>query len=190
MAFKNREDEREYQRNYREENNAKLLADARTRAAARYEVPQNKQHRLATQKAARDADPNKFRQRTHKSRLKHSARVMVSDARHRAVRKGVPFALNRAETDKLQAIVDAGVCEISGLPFATGARFRDPRSPSIDRIKPELGYVSGNVRIVLWALNVGMATWGFDEYLTVARAIVDRNPQPVIQEAACAISPS
>jgi hypothetical protein len=172
MAFKNLETEREYQKRYREENKNELLADARERSKIYYE--ENRERKLATQKTVRDMNPEKFRDRTRKSRLKHSARVMVSDAKNRAVRKKVPFELTNEDVKKLQAVIDIGVCQISGLSFATGVRFRDPRSPSIDRIKPELGYVPGNVRIVLWAVNVGMATWGFDEYFAVARAIVDK----------------
>jgi len=95
--------------------------------------------------------------------------VLVTAARYRAKQAGLPFDLDQF-ADQLQARIDAGRCEISGLPFRLdGGRTWD--SPSLDRIIPELGYTITNVRVVLFALNVMMNTWGEEPVLKVADGI-------------------
>ena len=104
-----------------------------------------------------------------KYREKNRALVLVTAARYRAKQAGLPFDLDQF-ADQLQARIDAGRCELSGLPFRLdGGRTWD--SPSLDRIIPELGYTITNVRVVLFALNVMMNTWGEEPVLKVADGI-------------------
>lgn len=71
-------------------------------------------------------------------------------------------------------------CALSGLPFKTEAvgggegPWRAPMRPSLDRINSNLGYLPGNVRIVLVAVNVALSDWGEDVLITIAHAISDR----------------
>lgn len=44
------------------------------------------------------------------------------------------------------------LCPALGVPFVFGVKHH-PRSPSVDRIRPHLGYVTGNVRIVTRRAN-------------------------------------
>jgi hypothetical protein len=105
-------------------------------------------------------------------RKRNRARDLARHARFRAHRKGVDFDLLRC-LPELQARIGAGVCEISGLPFnLDGGRTWD--SPSLDRIDPQRGYVYGNVRVVLHALNSAMGDWGEAKMLEIARAILNR----------------
>lgn len=66
--------------------------------------------------------------------------------------------------------MDAGFCEMTGLPFNQGDEKRAWNSPTIDRIKPELGYVIGNVRVICWCLNAALGDWGEDETRKVMTA--------------------
>lgn len=50
-----------------------------------------------------------------------------------------------------------GVCEVTGIPFdfdKPKTTCKNPFSPSIDRINPNLGYCKSNVRIVIWQFNL------------------------------------
>lgn len=68
-------------------------------------------------------------------------------------------------------------CALTGLPFNPTA---EPRydSPSLDRIKPELGYTLGNVRVIFYCLNAALGNWGEDAFLSVAKAFVERKSFP------------
>lgn len=104
-----------------------------------------------------------------KYREQNRARVLVNAARTRAKQANIPFDLDE-HVDAIQVRIDRGFCELTGLPLRVdGGRTWD--SPSLDRIVPELGYEITNVRVVLFAVNVMMNTWGEEPILTVANAI-------------------
>lgn len=70
---------------------------------------------------------------------------LLKHAMYRAARLGIPFGLTRED------LVMPAVCPVLGLPFEWGTGqvgWRNMRSPSLDRIKPQLGYVRGNVEII------------------------------------------
>lgn len=69
------------------------------------------------------------------------AKYMLRSLRHRAQRDRIPFNLDASD------LVVPDHCPVLGIPL----EWRDGRhygSPSVDRIKPELGYVKGNVRVI------------------------------------------
>ena len=106
---------------------------------------------------------------------------LVNEAHKRAKKKNLPFNLQN-HLPHYQSLIEAGVCQLTGLPFVLegyeeGKR-RSPFSPSLDRIKPELGYVHGNVRIILWGLNAGLGDWGSDVYELIAKAFLERHRMP------------
>lgn len=67
-----------------------------------------------------------------------------------------------------------GRCAVTGLRFTLSAKVRDPFAASLDRIDSSLGYIYGNVRIVLLAVNLAMSHWGEASLMTIARALVGR----------------
>jgi len=69
---------------------------------------------------------------------------MLDNARTRALKAGVPFAI-RAED-----IVVPTHCPILGLPLypTLGKKGGGPNSPSLDRIEPCRGYVPGNIVVI------------------------------------------
>ena len=184
MAFKDPERRREYHRNkqreYRAnpERKAEINAWRRTRAAQ----PENRAKVREANKKWRDEKTEhgltKSIEWQRERRKRKPADYLLFDAKRRATKKGVPYGVSKAEHARIARVITNGVCELSGLPFASLEGTANPWSPSIDRIKPELGYVDGNVRVVVWALNMAMAGWGFDVLLRLARAIVDKAPQP------------
>lgn len=73
--------------------------------------------------------------------------LWLSNCKHRASKKGVPFNLT------LEDIVFPDVCPVLGIPMVMRAgKFHD-NSPSIDRMVPAKGYVKGNVQIISYRAN-------------------------------------
>lgn len=100
---------------------------------------------------------------------------LLSEARKRSKLKGTACTLTRAD---MLALVErsGGRCELSGIPFNHDkAGTRRAFGPSLDRIDCGLGYVPGNVRLVVYAVNAAMNEWGFDTLLAVARGVVGKH---------------
>lgn len=70
------------------------------------------------------------------------------DTKRRAALAGIPFNLEPED------IVIPDVCPALGIDLAPGVGGIHPGSPSIDKIKPELGYVKGNVVVISNRANV------------------------------------
>jgi hypothetical protein len=67
---------------------------------------------------------------------------MLTAARARANKSGIPFNLTLGD------ILIPEVCPILGISLVASDRKAGPSSPSLDRIKPELGYVPGNIQVI------------------------------------------
>lgn len=78
-----------------------------------------------------------------KSRMK----TILREARKRAKEKGIPFDL--VESD----LTIPEFCPVFGWRMEVGVGKRSDRSPSLDRIIPDLGYVKGNIRVISWRAN-------------------------------------
>lgn len=102
-------------------------------------------------------------------------RNLVPKSRHRARRANLVHELE-AGHGQLLFEQQAGICAISGLPFALtvfpDVLVKHPFAPSLDRISSYVGYTATNVRLVCIAVNLGMGQWGEELYLTFARAAV------------------
>ena len=80
-------------------------------------------------------------------REKHPERSMLYDAKKRAKRKGLPFALVPED------IVIPKVCPVLGIELVFGTGKLHDASPTIDRIIPEKGYVKGNIAVMSHKAN-------------------------------------
>lgn len=135
---------------------------------------QCKECRSAAHKTHKDANKDKIAGRERVWRENNRDRVLknnsdrrnqkramclVAAARVRARAKGVAFSLTDSDISQLQAVIDIGLCQLSGAKFTIGGP-RSATSPSLDRITPALGYVSGNVRVICHALNAALGDWG------------------------------
>ena len=69
---------------------------------------------------------------------------MLKNARVRARRAGVPFTIT------VNDIVIPTHCPILGIPLfqKMGKQGGGDHSPSLDKVRPELGYVAGNVIVI------------------------------------------
>jgi hypothetical protein len=59
----------------------------------------------------------------------------------------IPFNLS------VDDIVVPEVCPVFGTPFVFGIHLH-PRAPNVDRLRPALGYVKGNVRVISRRANL------------------------------------
>jgi hypothetical protein len=99
---------------------------------------------------------------------------LLNNASDRAKRGALPFDLDR---DWLEAKLKPMVCELSGLPLERIPRgkFRiNPFAPSLDRIRPELGYVKSNVRIIAFIVNRSRSDFGDEILMKMARSLVQK----------------
>lgn len=92
---------------------------------------------------------NAHRRRTAANMRKNNyVTVMLYGIKQRAKRKGICFTLTKAD------IVIPTHCPVLGIPLVqTNKGLHQDDSPSLDRIVPSLGYVSGNVKIISWRAN-------------------------------------
>lgn len=73
---------------------------------------------------------------------------MVRDAQIRAKKNGLPCTI--AEAD----IVVPEFCPLLGIKLERGKSKPGPSSPSLDKIRPELGYVPGNIWVISHRANM------------------------------------
>jgi hypothetical protein len=110
-----------------------------------------------------------------KYRKKHRAKDLVRHAKLRSLKKSLPFDLE-SHLDEIQARIEAGFCEVTGLPFnLDGGRTWD--SPSLDRIVPAVGYLFANIRIVCHAVNGAMGDWGEQKVVEMALGILGKRKE-------------
>jgi hypothetical protein len=96
---------------------------------------------------------------------------LLQAAARRATKAGIEFAL----TPEWAEARYTGRCEITGTPFdVEGSEKRGPRplSPSIDRLDQCFGYVPGNCRFILFAVNAFRGSMTDDEMLSIAESLV------------------
>lgn len=116
--------------------------------------------------------------------LKRSIITAFAKARKRAEKLGIPFDVPKGTTLSLYD-QSGGVCAVSGLPFkVTTTGVCTPFSPSLDRVKPELGYVVGNIRLVLHGVNSLKGDTDDDSDLVdICKAVVGRHKPESVPEA-------
>lgn len=153
MAYKPRAQDKHYhtteQREYRSAWNKK---DYARKKAARGEefLKQRREYQKALYAKAK-TDPEKlqkYKTRSRASALKWRLQRktweanIVRRARERAKAKGLPFNITQED------IVIPATCPVLGISIEVNVDYLKDTSPSLDRIKPELGYVKGNVRVI------------------------------------------
>lgn len=84
-------------------------------------------------------------------RVRYPEKLLVTLAKQRSKRYGVPFNIT-AEYIK-SCVPSDGCCPVTLQPFECGAGKVGPRSMTLDRIIPELGYIPGNILVVSHLAN-------------------------------------
>ena len=85
--------------------------------------------------------------RARKWRNKHPIRAMLARAKRRAIRAGVAFSISEKD------IYVPRKCPILGVQLIRAKKRMRWNSPSLDRIRPALGYVLGNIQVISMRAN-------------------------------------
>jgi hypothetical protein len=137
----------------------------------------NRETHNTRQRRKRAEQPELFRQRDVIYAKRHRAKLtdsypwayLFKSRKAEAKQKGIPFELDNEWAAPLWV---AG-CAITGLPFQPNKQKGPwPFSPSIDQIKPGLGYTKENARFLLWGVNALKGAGTDKDMLTIAEAIV------------------
>lgn len=100
--------------------------------------------------------------KSQRLRIGKTLNSVLRGAKTRAMKRGIAFdldldwALDQVERQGCK-------CLLTSIPFfmqCDSTRKAHPFSPSLDRITPSEGYVRGNVRIVVLAVNLMLNDWG------------------------------
>ena len=138
----------------------------------------NKQRIDAYARRYAKSNPERIKESRQRHWEKNRVSVFWSRAKKAAKEKGIKFDITK---DWFKVRLDAGVCEMSGLPFDMKGK-RSDNSPSIDRIKPAGDYTMDNCRMVLWSINRALGNCGermmaVDENGDGLMAYLDRQAQ-------------
>lgn len=179
MPFKLKEDKNRYQRERRASNPTRYRRYQqawRARNSERY-LLQRKTWRERNRNACNAADracyaAHKETRRAYKQQRRKLAPYykLLLGAHARAKQKQLPFNLTR----EWALATWTGRCAITGLEFDLTSQGKGPkqRSPSIDRIIPELGYITHNCRFILHCVNAMKGTGTDADVYDIARAIL------------------
>lgn len=89
---------------------------------------------------------------------------MLHSARKRAKKDNLPFSIT------LKDIIIPEFCPILGIKLERGSTGRPcDSSPSLDKLKPELGYVPGNVSVIGYRANTLKNNATSDELRAIAK---------------------
>ena len=131
MPYKDKEAGRAHKRAYNKKYNPVYKAAHKEEAAASWKTyyEENKKQLKEAQKQKYRANPLKY---------------LIYAAKARAEKFGLDF--NLTET----SLTMPDFCPVFGKPFVVGNR---DLAPSLDRIRPEQGYVEGNVAVISFRAN-------------------------------------
>ena len=86
--------------------------------------------------------------RARESRLNNPNIHLLRHARDRAKRKNIPFDITAED------VIIPETCPVLGIELQIGEKVACYNSPTLDRIKPELGYVKGNIQVLSFRANM------------------------------------
>lgn len=99
--------------------------------------------------------------------------------RRSAVERGLDCDDDLEEVALAMLADQSGRCALSGVAFRPDVlghgKAPRPFMPSIDRRDATRGYTADNIRIVCWAANCLLGSWGDEAALEIARGMVSRS---------------
>lgn len=121
----------------------------RLKAEGKYEDFKRGKAEYEKRRRTKDTEYHKLKdsEKHARWRREHWDKAMLRNARSRAIKKGLPFDLVAKD------IVVPDVCPVLGISIDKSLSHMKDHSPSLDRIKPELGYVKGNIRVISQRAN-------------------------------------
>jgi hypothetical protein len=123
----------------------------------------SKQYKKHKKKIDRKNKANYYKHRTErlahakKHRKQNLARDLWAKARKRAREKGLPFDITPSD------VLIPRVCPLLNIPLRCGDGVSCRNSPTLDRKKPELGYVKSNVWVISHKANTIKQDAALDE---------------------------
>lgn len=141
---------------------------ARAAAAARHRAKHPEKVAAATKKyRAKPEARAKFNATRRRWRLANIVRALFNEARGRAKARGVEFTITLADIPPMGTH-----CPLLGHPFEERTfGERSAYTPSLDRIRPDEGYVPGNVWIVGYRANLVKNDGTAEEHERIAAAM-------------------
>lgn len=137
----------------------------------------HKSYRFKSTKACAECryDRTAYQKEYNKSRLVKpnliATRLIVGcRARQNKSNPNAPFDLTK---DWLEQKINAGKCEVTGLPFNLGftKTLKRPFAPSIDKKNPNGFYTQDNCQVVCFIYNVAKGEFTHDDVVTLANAV-------------------
>tara|TARA_R110000824_G_scaffold78135_1_gene197337 strand:- start:510 stop:1055 length:546 start_codon:yes stop_codon:yes gene_type:complete len=111
----------------------------------------------------------KGKETTARYNAKNWEQKRVKDAKKRAKSRNLPFNLT---TEYIKSIAPPDmICPALGIQMKVGENVKNSkiRSPSLDRLIPELGYIKGNVIVVSTRANILKRDATLEELMQVAK---------------------
>lgn len=100
--------------------------------------------------ALQQNNPEKIRAWGLQQRLSNPIASLIAQVKHRAAKMGIPFNLTKDDLSIPEMCPYLGIPLVSGAGKGVGA---GPNAPSVDRLRPELGYVKSNVEVISLLAN-------------------------------------
>lgn len=119
----------------------------------------NKQRISEYWKSFYQENKDKLKAKQKKQYREKLAAYLFYAAKARSEKLGIPFNLEKSD------IAIPEVCPVLGIPLEQGDK---NKAPSVDRIRPELGYVKGNVAVISFRANKIKSNATADELQKVA----------------------
>jgi len=100
-----------------------------------------------------EANKEKIREHKRRAYTKNPAIFIWRQIKRRSAEQGIPCTITMEDVRFL--FLRTKVCPVLGIPLVHnfGGKAFASNSPSIDRIRPELGYVPGNVAVISYRAN-------------------------------------
>jgi len=112
---------------------------------------------------------NKWQKALYKSKTIFGAQIesMLNGAKKRAIKDELPFNVD----EKFLKSIVTQTCPVFGIQLRWGTLGEglSDNSPTLDKIKPELGYIKGNVCIISHIANKIKQDVGYEELYKLAR---------------------
>ena len=116
------------------------------------------------------------------------ANMLFLGARSRAVNHNLEFDLS---ISRILSALEKGICELTNLKFDLNRceeTFKNPYSPSVDRIDSNLGYINSNTRVVLTAVNIALNEFDDATMLPILKEMVKAIEKNAKQNTATPVS--
>lgn len=141
----------------------------------------NYNSRPEVRQRANDARRSEQGKESYWRRAHASPSFAFSFALYRALKRcPTEDAITHSELMEMYRIQD-GCCAITGIKMTWQRGGLKPNSMTMDKIVPELGYASGNIRLICHAVNMFRGRMSDDEMFTMALAIVANIKKPKLR---------